>query len=67
MHMTTTQTTIRTGNPDIDRLMDYSVRLGAEHGVEVRCPTCNAGIGKFCRDENYVRILHPARVEAAAQ
>lgn len=39
-------------------------RIGVERGISRRCPTCNAGIGKWCIGPNGVAsptVAHSAR------
>ena len=46
----------------IEDMMEQGLRMHMEHGTDVRCPRCNAGTGKFCRDDAGVRVLHSERV-----
>jgi hypothetical protein len=46
----------------IEELLQQSRDLHTAHGTDVRCPVCDAGIGKFCRDADGNRILHAERV-----
>jgi hypothetical protein len=55
----------------IDVLLDLLAADHAARGTSVRCPTCNAGRGHYCRagGPNSVTppVTHPERVRLAAQ
>jgi len=52
-------------------LMASMKQRNSERGLDVRCPTCNHGIGQFCTEDDVRHIsasdivVHPARVELA--
>lgn len=59
-------------DPKILDLMASMKQRNSERGLDVRCPTCNHGIGKFCLKAGVTRhetaddiTIHPARVELA--
>ena len=35
-------------NAEIERLVELTKQNAKVHGLDQRCPTCNAGIGKWC-------------------
>lgn len=55
---------------DPRRIMEAMQREHRDvYGMDVPCPTCSAGIGKFCLKDGYSRhesrddiAIHPARV-----
>ena len=52
-------------NQTIEGLIADLRKRNEAAGTSVRCPQCNVGIGKYCRDKNGQAIVHPARVTLA--
>ena len=59
-------------DPKTIELMDSMKRRNSERGLDVRCPTCDHGIGQFCLKAGVKRhmtaddiAIHPARVDLA--
>jgi hypothetical protein len=49
-----------------ERIEDLIKRIqqrAIDGGTQVRCPICNAGVGKFCRLPDGTAITHPIRIE----
>ena len=53
----------------INGLIEGMKERAADHGLSVRCPVCNAGIGKWCRvdttDPTSAIVKHKPRVAEA--
>lgn len=58
-------------NATINSLIEQMKARAAAHGLSVRCPECNAGIGKWCRidmaDQSSAIVKHEARVALASK
>ena len=49
--------------PKLEVLIDQ-LKAQADAGrLDVRCPTCNVGRGRWCRDANGEAIVHEARTK----
>ncbi len=61
-------------NAETLALLDALKAKNTERGLDVRCPTCDSGIGKFCLKAGVTRhmtaadiTVHPARVALATR